>query len=228
MLATPSNRATLYDAQDFWTAGQLQRTPASKYSQAKRKIFLLQEYSPPRNYNGKAEKEKKKVIYDRRKVRQSLVWSLGDRISVSQLRAPIPLTSVWEFSDLQRRDSSFLEPSRENLVRNSRDPAFFNTIPTEKVWIGAKANKTAPTPDMHHHRRRSGHASANTSMTDVRKLAVTADVSSTKHKSSRPAMTRRTTPQTAQKLGRSPRLREKEWEEERFLADERESFPQFW
>jgi hypothetical protein len=41
-------------------------------------------------------------------------------------------------------------------------------------------------------------------------------------------MTRRTTPQTAQKLGRSPRLREKEWEDERFLGAERESFPQFW
>lgn len=81
---------------------------------------------------------------------------------------------------------------------------------------------------MHHHRRKSGHASANTSMTDVRKFVTVSDLSS-KHKFSRPApMTRKTTPQGGQKLGKSPRDREKEWEEDRFFDDERESFPQFW
>lgn len=82
----------------------------------------------------------------------------------------------------------------------------------------------------HHHRRKSGHASANSSTTDVRK-AVTLTELSAKYssKSSRPApMTRRTTPQSAQKLGKSPRDREREWDEERWWEDERESFPQFW
>jgi hypothetical protein len=32
----------------------------------------------------------------------------------------------------------------------------------------------------------------------------------------------------AQKLGRNPRDREKEWEEERWWEEERESFPQYW
>lgn len=41
-------------------------------------------------------------------------------------------------------------------------------------------------------------------------------------------MTRRATPQTAQKLGKNPRDREREWEEERWFDEERESFPQFW
>jgi len=41
-------------------------------------------------------------------------------------------------------------------------------------------------------------------------------------------MTRRTTPQSAQKLGKSPRDREREWEEERWWDEERESFPQYW
>jgi hypothetical protein len=81
---------------------------------------------------------------------------------------------------------------------------------------------------MHHHRRKSGHASANSSMTDVRK-ATTASDSSSKHKSSRPAaMSRRSTTQIAQKLGKNPRDREREWEEERWWEEERESFPQFW
>ena len=56
-------------------------------------------------------------------------------------------------------------------------------------------------------------------MTDVRK-AVSASRPST--------MTRRTTPQSAQKLGKSPRDREREWEEERWWDEERESFPQYW
>lgn len=80
---------------------------------------------------------------------------------------------------------------------------------------------------MHHHRRKSGHGSANASMTDVRKAVTTSDPS-VRYKTSRPApMTRRTTPQAAQKLGKNPRDREREWEEERWWEDERESFPQY-
>ena len=77
---------------------------------------------------------------------------------------------------------------------------------------------------MHHSRRKSGHGSANTSMTDVRK-AVANDASSTsRHKPSR-----KTTPQSAAKLGRSPRDRERDWEEERRWGDdERDSFPHYW
>ena len=66
-------------------------------------------------------------------------------------------------------------------------------------------------------------------MTDVRKAAPS-DLSY-KHKSStaRPApMTRRTTPQFVQKLGKSPRDRERELEDERWFDEERESFPQYW
>lgn len=40
-------------------------------------------------------------------------------------------------------------------------------------------------------------------------------------------LTRRSTPQVLQKLGKNPRDREREWEEERWWEDERESFPQF-
>lgn len=40
-------------------------------------------------------------------------------------------------------------------------------------------------------------------------------------------MSRKATPQTVQKLGKNPRDREREWEEERSWGDERESFPQF-
>ncbi|KAK3333597.1 hypothetical protein B0T19DRAFT_399261 [Cercophora scortea] len=81
---------------------------------------------------------------------------------------------------------------------------------------------------MHHQRRRSGHASGNSSMTDVRKAASSTDVSSKNKTSSRPGpVTRRTTPQAVQKLGKNPRDREKEWEEERWFDEERESFPQY-
>lgn len=75
---------------------------------------------------------------------------------------------------------------------------------------------------MHHQRRKSGHASGNSSMTDLRKA---------EHKTttSRPApITRRTTPQVMQKLGKNPRDREREWEDERLFDEERESFPQYW
>jgi hypothetical protein len=80
---------------------------------------------------------------------------------------------------------------------------------------------------MHHHRRRSGHLSGNSSLTDVRK-AVTATDPSHKKYSSRPSMTRRTTPQTAPKLGKNPRDREKELDEQRWWYEERESFPEYW
>ncbi len=78
---------------------------------------------------------------------------------------------------------------------------------------------------MHHTRRKSGHGSTNTSLTDVRKAVTVSDLS----KPRRPqTLARRQTPQTVQKLGKSPRVREKEWEEERWWEDDRESFPQFW
>lgn len=78
---------------------------------------------------------------------------------------------------------------------------------------------------MHHSRRKSGHASTNSSTTDVRKAVTTSDLS----KPRRPqTLTRKSTPQTVQKLGKNPKDREREWEEERWFDDERESFPQFW
>lgn len=76
---------------------------------------------------------------------------------------------------------------------------------------------------MHHHRRKSG----NTSMTDVRR-AVTA--SDPKKHSSRPGLTRKVTATNntgALKLGKSPRDRERELEDERWWDDEREAFPQY-
>ncbi|KAH8782745.1 hypothetical protein F5883DRAFT_131115 [Diaporthe sp. PMI_573] len=78
---------------------------------------------------------------------------------------------------------------------------------------------------MHHHRRKSGHGSANTSTTDVRKAVTVSDLS-TRHKSTRPAMTRRTTPH---KLGKNLRERERDMDDEYWLSveHERESFPQF-
>ncbi|KAI0879560.1 hypothetical protein GGS24DRAFT_2488 [Hypoxylon argillaceum] len=77
---------------------------------------------------------------------------------------------------------------------------------------------------MHHHRRKSGHASTNSSMTDVRKAGGAADPS----RSRRPqTLTRKSTPQTLQKLGKNPKEREREWEEEQWSGDERESFPQY-
>lgn len=78
---------------------------------------------------------------------------------------------------------------------------------------------------MHHQRRKSGHGSANTSYTDVKKAVTVSDPTS-RHKATRPAMTRRNTP--SHKLGKSPRNREREMEDEYWLSDERESFPLFW
>jgi hypothetical protein len=79
---------------------------------------------------------------------------------------------------------------------------------------------------MHHHRRKSGHGSTNASTTDVRKAVTVSDLSA-RHKSTRPAMTRRTTPH---KLGKNLRERERDMDEEYWLSveHERESFPQFW
>lgn len=63
-------------------------------------------------------------------------------------------------------------------------------------------------------------------MTDVRRAAVTASEPPAKHR--RPGMTRRQTPVSSQKLGRSHRERERELEYRDSWHDERESFPQFW
>ncbi|KAI1844929.1 hypothetical protein JX265_009555 [Neoarthrinium moseri] len=77
---------------------------------------------------------------------------------------------------------------------------------------------------MHHTRRKSGHASTNTSMTDVRKAVTVSDLS----RSRRPqTLSRKNTPQTVTKLGKNPRDREREWEEARGWEDERETFPQY-
>lgn len=83
---------------------------------------------------------------------------------------------------------------------------------------------------MHHQRRKSGpgHNSANTSYTDVKKAVTVSDMSARYNKSSRPTMSRRSTPQVAHKLGKNPRDREREIQDEYWLEDERESFPQFW
>ncbi|OLN85774.1 hypothetical protein CCHL11_09219 [Colletotrichum chlorophyti] len=70
---------------------------------------------------------------------------------------------------------------------------------------------------MHHSRRKSG----NTSMTDVKKAVTASDPS---RYGKRPStLARRQTPVAPQKLGKSPRDREREW----YDYDERESFPQF-
>ncbi|KAG7131681.1 hypothetical protein HYQ45_009822 [Verticillium longisporum] len=75
---------------------------------------------------------------------------------------------------------------------------------------------------MHHSRRKSGHGVSNTSTTDVRRAVTATDPSRFKRPTT---LSRRTTPNSsAQKLGRSPREREREWQES---YDERESFPQF-
>ncbi|KAI0391338.1 hypothetical protein F5Y17DRAFT_16926 [Xylariaceae sp. FL0594] len=77
---------------------------------------------------------------------------------------------------------------------------------------------------MHHTRRKSGHGLTNSSTTDVRKVGSTTDAT----RSRRPqTLTRKSTPQTLQKLGKSPRERERDWEQEQWSEDERESFPQY-
>ncbi|KAI0480367.1 hypothetical protein GGR56DRAFT_671484 [Xylariaceae sp. FL0804] len=77
---------------------------------------------------------------------------------------------------------------------------------------------------MHHNRRKSGHVSTNSSMTDVRKAVTASDLSRPRRPQT---LSRRTTPNVLPKLGRNPREREREWEEERWWEEERESFPQF-
>ncbi|KAI0850990.1 hypothetical protein F5Y00DRAFT_23882 [Daldinia vernicosa] len=77
---------------------------------------------------------------------------------------------------------------------------------------------------MHHTRRKSGHAATNNSTTEARRAVTASDA-----KPRRPqTLTRKSTPQTVLKLGKSPKDREKELEEERWFDDERETFPQFW
>lgn len=81
---------------------------------------------------------------------------------------------------------------------------------------------------MHHHRRRSGHASGNTSMTDVRKAVTATDPSAKKYSSRPPLTTRKSNSGSVPKLGRNPRDREKELEDERWWDEERQSFPEYW
>lgn len=80
---------------------------------------------------------------------------------------------------------------------------------------------------MHHHRRRSGHASGNTSMTDVRKAVTATDPYAKKHSSRPSTSSRKITPQSVPKLGRNPRDREKELDDERWWDEERQSFPEY-
>ncbi|KAI1331285.1 hypothetical protein F5Y16DRAFT_395725 [Xylariaceae sp. FL0255] len=61
-------------------------------------------------------------------------------------------------------------------------------------------------------------------MTDVRKAGSGADPSRTKRPQT---LSRKATPQVLHKLGKSPRDREREWEEERWCDDERDTFPQY-
>jgi len=76
---------------------------------------------------------------------------------------------------------------------------------------------------MHHTRRKSGHVSAHTSMTDVRKAVAVSDLS----KGRRPQLSRRATPQNVLKLGKNPKTRERESEEQKWGNSDRECFPQF-
>ncbi|RYP14129.1 hypothetical protein DL765_006576 [Monosporascus sp. GIB2] len=77
---------------------------------------------------------------------------------------------------------------------------------------------------MHHTRRKSGHGSTNTSQVDARRAVTVSDLAKTRRPQ---VLTRKTTPQTVQKSGKNPRHREKEWEDEGWWEDDRESFPQF-
>lgn len=75
---------------------------------------------------------------------------------------------------------------------------------------------------VHHQRHRSGHLSAHSSTTDIRKTVGVSDMSKPK----RPAVSRRQTPVSFQKLGKSQRERERD--QQLMWDDERESFPQYW
>ncbi|KAJ1337607.1 ECL1/2/3 zinc binding protein [Microdochium nivale] len=76
---------------------------------------------------------------------------------------------------------------------------------------------------MHHTRRKSGHVSAHTSMTDVKKAVGVSDLA----KGRRPQISRKSTPQTVLKLGKNPKTRERESEQQRWWDNDRESFPQY-
>ncbi|KAJ2892899.1 uncharacterized protein MKZ38_009221 [Zalerion maritima] len=82
---------------------------------------------------------------------------------------------------------------------------------------------------MHHSRRKSGHGSANTSMTDVRKATSTHHHHDTqrKSKSNRNNRVMMSPSTSSAKLGKNPRDREREWEEEHYYEDDSATFPQF-
>ncbi len=65
-------------------------------------------------------------------------------------------------------------------------------------------------------------------MTDVRKAVTATDPSYKKHSSRPSTSSRKTTPQSAPKLGKNPRDREKELDDERWWDEERQSFPEYW
>ncbi|KAK4225536.1 hypothetical protein QBC38DRAFT_258198 [Podospora fimiseda] len=73
---------------------------------------------------------------------------------------------------------------------------------------------------MHHYRRKSGHAVGNTSTTDVRRAVTASDPYGYKKP------TRKVTPQSAPRLGKSPRDRERDQDDDRWWDEEGESFPQ--
>ncbi len=65
-------------------------------------------------------------------------------------------------------------------------------------------------------------------MTDVRKAVTATDPSYKKHQSRPSTSSRKTTPQAIPKLGKNPRDREKELDDERWWDEERQSFPEYW
>ena len=65
-------------------------------------------------------------------------------------------------------------------------------------------------------------------MTDVRKAVSATDPSYKKHSSRPSTSSRKITPQSAPKLGKNPRDREKELDDERWWDEERQSFPEYW
>ncbi|KAL1842723.1 hypothetical protein VTJ49DRAFT_4361 [Mycothermus thermophilus] len=80
---------------------------------------------------------------------------------------------------------------------------------------------------MHHHRRRSGHASGNTSFTDVRKAVTATDLSGKRNGPRSPTMTKKTALQSSSKQRRSTRDRERDEDDDGWWDDERESFPAY-
>lgn len=131
---------------------------------------------------------------------QSDISTLPELLALTPHSRPFPTPDPWDLGK-QQLHPPLLAPSLEALSQPHTPPTMHN-----------------------HHRRKSG----NTSMTDVRKAVTASDPTYKKHSSRPPAMTRRTTPQTVPKLGKNPRDREKELEDERWWDEERESFPQYW